>query len=313
MSTSINIYPKLNDEMIEKIGFVPGQYEFNYKRNQDEPLKATPPEDSRLTNLLFIEDEKYIWNLDLHHFKVRRHLEIQIPTFLFGPQGVVPENATIGVGVVWKCKESSIRGAEEVGTFTFNDKGPRTFTFEHTFTKGELKKEIHFSTILYVKAAGESKKNEFHLANRSGLQLGELDEMSVVMEGGGSEFPVIETGDPSMPLWWVNCMWTDPQDDAFSDENVRLCINTEHKRYPLVFSDKLNDSPLFLEIMASAIEIIIHKVMKSELWTDIRSGNNNSSGSIGEAVQYFIETFDLDVDSTERLSISIRSYLERNM
>lgn len=313
MSTSINIYPKLNDDLIDKIGFIPGQYEFYYKRTLDESLKATPPEDSRITNLLFLEDEQHIWNLNQHHFKVKRIIEIQNPVFLFGPMGIAPEEAVVGLGIVWKCKDSSIRGAEEIGFFGISDRGPLTFTFEQTFLKGDLKNEVHFSTILYVKSAGNSRQNELHLANRAGLQLGEIDDMTIVMEGSGSEFPVVETGDPSMPLWWINCMWSDPQEDAFSEENVRLCINTDHKRYPLVFSDKLNDSPLFLEIMASAIEIIIHKVMKSELWTDIRSGNNNSSGSIGEAVQYFIETFELDVDSPDTLSTSIRSYLERNM
>jgi hypothetical protein len=61
-----------------------------------------------------------------------------------------------------------------------------------------------------------------------------------------------------------------------------------------------------IDIVASALQIIIQKVKESEYWSEIVSGQNIEQGSIAQAIQYFITTFDWKADSPENLALSIR-------
>ncbi|SER70756.1 hypothetical protein [Salisediminibacterium halotolerans] len=314
MSIGINFFPEITDRLIQKTGVMHGSYSFSYMKNRELDMVTKYPDESRMGDLLFFEDPNYDWNPDDFNLKVSKPLTLNNPMFLFGKNGVAPEDAELAIGVIWTCKDINLRGAKEIISFTKSSNSPLNTEIELNFKRGTLKKELNLETIVYVKTPGHPSEDEMMLGNQSGLKLGKLDKKNIVIEGNGSEFPVVEVADPLKPLWWIDCSWTDPQEDAFEEENLKLCINRSHKNYTSVYNGKsINDSPVFIEIMASALEVIIQKTRESDTWEDIKRGEKNAPGSIGEAVYYFLSTFEWDVSSPERMSVSIRKYLEGNM
>jgi hypothetical protein len=161
-----------------------------------------------------------------------------------------------------------------------------------------------------LKNPGVSLDHEKHLANTAGVLLGTFDQFTIILDGNGSMFPIVEVFEPSQPLWWVRCDWTDPLIDRF-DEDIQICLNGCHPNYKLLKTESgLKGSPLLIEIIASALQIIVEKLKESEYWEDIISGRNYEQGSIAEAANYFITNFQWDTHSSERLALTIRKDLE---
>ncbi|SFL91121.1 hypothetical protein [Salibacterium qingdaonense] len=314
MSISISFYPEINDKLFEKLGVQNGEYHFSYMKNRDVYLNTQYPDENRMRDIVFIEDPGSEWDVDQHNLKIEKEVQINNPRFLFGSNGVAPRSAELGVGVIWSCKAAGVRGAEEIQVIRSDSPAPLNCNVQLNFPKSTLKSEIVLETVVYIKKSGIPEEDEKMLGNESGLLLGTINHTEIILEGSGSEFPVVEVYEPSMPLWWVECLWTDPQEDPFDEEHVKLCINRGHKNYKRLYEGNvIKDPDLFIEIMASALEIIIRKVKESDYWFDIIANYNNLPGSIGEALYYFKSTFNWDFSSPENLSLHIRQYLENNL
>ncbi len=314
MSIPISFYPHINENILNKLGVVNGEFNFYYTKNKDILMETKYPDESRIREVIYFEDSNYEWDPDSFNLKLTRPLTISNPNFLFGSRGVAPKQSKLAIGVIWTCKASNIRGAKIIHTFGSDEFAPLQCNLNLEFPRGVLKKELNLEVIIYIKEPGKITAGEEILANQPGLNLGIISRSSIVIEGNGSIFPVVEVEEPNMPLWWVYCSWSDPQEDSFDEEHIKLCINKAHKYYSQVYNGKsVKDSPLFVEIMASAIQNIIHKVEKSSYWENIKQNYNNSPGSIGEAIYYFMSTFDWDFSSPELLGLTIRKYLEENL
>ena len=145
--------------------------------------------------------------------------------------------------------------------------------------------------------------------------LGELEGKFVIrLDGVGSVFPVYEIHEPGQPLWYVKCDWDDPTYDLFSD-CVAININTAHKNYKYLDKTKRTfDEQLLKEIMASALGVIITKLKEQENYWDVTTiGEDLQSGSVSEAINYFINTLEWDVSGPESLSLSIRKFFDQRM
>lgn len=314
MSIPISFYPDIDEKLINKLGVETEDFVFSYVKNKNVTMETVYPDESRMKNLIFFEDPNYEWEPDYYNLNLKQTLRINNPGFLFGLKGVAPKDATLAVGVIWTCKAVNLRGAKEVITFKADSLSPLNCEIKLDFDKGTLKKELQIETVIYVKKSGNLENGEEILGNSPGINLGAISDTSIVIEGNGSVFPIVEVTEPEMPLWWVYCSWTDPQEETFEEENVKLCINKAHSNYPLIYNGKsVKDSPLFIEIMGSALQTIIHKVERSEYWNNIIQNYNNSPGSIGEAVYYFMTAFDWDFSSPELLNRTIRQYLEETI
>jgi hypothetical protein len=314
MSIPISFYPDIDDKLINKIGIENGEFRFSYTRNKEVFMVTKYSNESRMKELIYFEDPNYEWEPNQCNLKIKKSVVVKNPIFLFGPRGVAPKGALLAVGVIWTCKAINLRGAKEIHVFEKNHLTPIQCDIELNFLKGTLKNELNIKTIIYIKSSGNPQLGEEMLGNEAGLILGTISQSSVVIEGNGSVFPIVEVNEPGMPLWWVYCSWTDPQEDSFDEEHVKLCLNRAHGYYSDIYNNKsVKNSPLFIEIMASALQTIIYKVERSEYWENIKRNYNNSPGSIGEAVYYFMSTFDWDFSSPESLSRTIRQYLEENI
>jgi hypothetical protein len=313
MNIPLNFYPVLTQELIDKVGFQASDYHFKYTESENEfELDAVQAgEHANLSTNILIRDDRCVWTADTHNLCFSRVLTLNNPKFLFGEKGVAVSNAELGLALQWTSKTSNQRGIKVISSFRKDTESPYTTEFESYFPPGHLKGTIDFQIILYIRKPGKSAKKEEHLANSSGVILGVLDEYTVIIDGSGSVFPIVEVYEPSQPLWWVNFNWGDPMTDSFDDENIRICVNKAHRSYELLNTEAgLKESPFLVEVIASSLQLIISKLKESEFWEGIVKGEGFEHGSIAQAVNYFITTFQWDTSSPERLALSIRKYFD---
>lgn len=314
MSKVLTLYPMVDDNLRNKLICEFGDFEFSYNNPHYKELKTQLLEVSKETALLKFEDPDYTWDPEAHNLKVKRFSKISNPNFLFGEKGVVPNDSELAIGLIWSSKAVNIRGAKFLKTFTVDSERPLTFDIDIDFLKGTLKQELLLEVVIYVYKAGIVEPNEIHLCNIPGNIVGRLENTKIILEGNGSVFPIVEVEEATMPLWWVVCSWTDIQEDKFDVENIKICINRAHNNFDQVYTGKkIGNSPLFLEILGSALQTIIEKAKESPAWINVKSGDGLVPGSIGEAINYFINSFNWDISSPEKLSRSIRLYLEASM
>lgn len=312
MSRFISPCPTMDDSLRSKIGYQAMNYKFYYSKNKEYFDLDSEQVDGMGTreDYIKIADKTCEWDPDTYDLSFNRSISIDIPHFLFGENGIAGEKAELGVGIIWTSKTSNERGVIEMGTFSKSNTSVE-LSVKKTFFPGTLGSSVNFRTVLYLKKPGDLRPEESHLARTSGRLLGDLDEFTVIIDGNGSLFPIVEVEETNYPLWWVECDWTDPMSDSFSDENIRVCLNRKHKHFESInFLEGIGESPLFLEIISSAIHSMIIKIKETDEWSEISEGRGYESGSIGEAVHYFLSTFGWDTTSPERLALTIRKDLE---
>lgn len=310
MNIFLSLFPVLTQDLFSKIGFLATPYEFEYNHEGIRNKLNSLPIDNHAQKYEFLQisDDKSIWLPDKHNLCFKRSYTLSNHSFLFGENGLVCDDAEIGVALIWSSKTSNQRGAINIFSFRKTENSALNFQLQSSFPQGFLKGTVNFQTIIYIKKPGVKKESENHLANQPGIILGTLDEYSIILEGNASVFPIVEVAEPAQPLWWVNCDWSDPLADSFNEENVRICLNSAHPNYRLLKIDKgIKESPILVEIIASALQVIIQKVRDSEYWNEVLNGENMEPGSVGQAVNYFISTFNWDPHSPEKLAYSIRS------
>lgn len=303
----------MNSTLFEKIGFFATEYEFSYHKEQTEIPLETKLNDimNPNSNTLQVYDEDCNWYADVFDLIIRRKLEIRNPSFLFGSRGIAHEESELGIALMWMSKTSNQRGTFQINHFTCGVQS-LSFDIEKIFFPGILTGTIDLQTVLYLKKPAVN--NTANFAEDSGIILGILDHFKIIIDGKGSVFPIVEVNEPSQPLWYVKCDWTDPLIDGFDEENVSLCINRANPNYDsLKIENGLQGSPLFMEVIAGALQTIVQKIVLSPEWVDIMNGRNIEDGSIGQAVYYFISNFGWDTSTPERLALSIRKDIESRL
>ncbi len=312
MANSILLYPSLTDDLKKQIRFQKRAFCFYYENNGEECALIDEPTEV-YSSLYIIKDEMGIWSQEEYNLCFRRKYCLRTFQCLFGKNGIVCENARLGMAIIWTSSDSKQRGVIPIGSFSNED-----IIFEKTgemqFHKGQLRGEVNFSTILYIAQEGNQKEEELHLANEVGYNLGELDNYTIKLDGVGSAFPIFEVYEKEQPLWYVKCDWLDPTVDLFED-CVSINLNTAHKNYKFINQkDSAYNSQLLIEIMASALTIIIEKLRgDDDYWEQIINGDNFERGSIGQAINYFVSTLEWDISSPEKVSLCARKFFDQRM
>jgi hypothetical protein len=313
MAANISLFPVITDELLNKIRFQASPYELYYVRDDQEYKLCAEELDGGSTVHKVIDDEG-IWSPDDYQLCVRRKYFIRTYQCLFGSDGIVCNNAKLGLAVMWTSSDSKQRGVIPIGTIE-NSQSDLELELNYEFAEAQLRGDVEFSTIVFVKEAGTPLWDEEHLANQYGCVLGELESKFVIrLDGVGSVFPIYEIIEPGQPLWYVKCDWDDPTYDLFS-ECVSININIAHKNYKYLDKTKRTfDEQLLKEIMASALVIVITKLKEQENYWDVTTvGEELQSGSVSEAANYFINTLEWDVSGPEAISLSIRKFFDQRM
>lgn len=312
MPATISSFPMITEDMLKDISIEMSEYSFCYM----EISKKNFLECERISDdsvIYMINDSQGIWNPDEYNFSINRQYKFNNYNILFGENGVACNDSVIGVAVVWTSADSKQRGIINVGEInnTFEE---LNFNMEYFFDKAQLRGDVEFTTIIYIKNPGNPLNNEQHLANSCGCVVAEIDKLYLRLDGAGSMFPIYEVNYSDKPLWDLKCEWEDPRYDEFA-ECVSININTGHKNYKYLDKSKRTyDEQLLKEIMASALTIVITKLKNETFWDSIVSGTAEfDNGSIAQAVSYFITTLGWNVTKPESLSYSIRKFFDERM
>lgn len=313
MKAVVNLLPVVTEELLLKLGYQGTDYDFEYSSTlRTIPLTSEPVSgQEHLQTSFFLKDESETWSSATHNLLIKKTITLQNPSLLFGPMGVAGKEAEIGVAVMWASKQANQRGILRGESFRF-DTVKREFTVTGEISKGVLRDRFHINTVLYLKEVGNIREGERHLSQTSGIILGYLGkEVTIHLKGNGSIFPIFSLKEEG-PLWRVECNWDDIRSDSFDDENIRIILNENHPSYSLIEStDRKQVSPLMKEIIASAIQIIIEKAKTEVSLQEIVEGREIERGSVGMAIQYFIQAFNLDIRSPESIAYSLRAHLDQ--
>ena len=301
MKQNIIFYPTLDKTLVDKMAFKMLEFAARYSDNKGSYELSLKEDNDGISNVINIVDETGKWSLDQHNLEISGTIVIKNTAVLFGNEGLVGEDATLGVSLVWKSRPSNIRGAECIGKLN-KSTGEVVIDFSKAFEASILRGYVNLTVELFVIDAG-GKDNRL----KTGLTLGAMYDALVMLEGTGSNFAVFEKSAPGEPLWTVDCDWDDPEYSQFS-ECVKVTINTAHPAWTLASEDDVRKE-LLKEIMASSMQIVIAEVGHDQLAT----GDDYEPGSVCDAVSYFVNRAGLNMESNATIAKSIRAYLDKSM
>ena len=300
MSRSILFYPTINKKMLKSLNCQIEDFQSLYSRGSETyALKCNFEEEAGI-NYLSIVDDTGRWSPEQFNISFSGTLSLHKSEVLFGKNGIVPEGAVIGIGMLWKSKSSNFRGAEKLGIVD-SSSGELHFPFHKTFESASLRGTIELTFQLFVQDSGEND------CFPKGVSLGEVLAINIILEGINSTFTVFEKSAPGEPLWNVDCDWDDPGYDPFS-ESVRVTINTAHPAWALTVDEEVRKE-LLKEIMASSMQVVISELDDEHL--DITE--EYTPGSVCDAITYIISRADLKMESAATIAKSIRAYLDKSM
>ena len=318
MSEVFNMYPVLTKEKIDQAGITFYPVTCFYTENDEESLlNVDIPTEVTDNYAADVSDPKCVWDIASHELGIRKEIKADNLSSWFGPDGVASRNATIGLALQWISAKSDQRGIIPFAEIKI-DTPVKAYIADNVFGENTLKGSLILQTIAYLKDAGTPEEDEAYLCTQTGTVLGTIDRCELFLEGNGSVFPIATINDPEKPLWTVYYDDTaDPLEDSFDKDHVEIRLNKAHPCYDqLKIESSLKESPLFLEVISSALMIIITSAKESlgTEWTNVISGQNEyTHGSIAEAINYFVVKLGWDISSAAKLAQSIHSFFDANL
>lgn len=306
MSNEHSLFPSLNKRRIETIGYDRMNITFTYDKPTEKNIRVSI-NDSIKDPLIVLNDINSNWDSEIDNLNVEFDLDFKNLKFLFEKDGIVGKMTEIGIAVQWHSRVSRQRGVEILDTIDYS-KSLNVFVSKKIhFPAKTLRGSIYFDIFLFIKESDPTpKKSEEYKMNIKGANLGLIDTFQVLIDGEGTDFPLSDYTDIKGPLWKIMCTWNNPLEESFND-TVSILLNRGNKSYKYVSSDNKKDfnPTLMNEIMFNALEIIINKVKNSDFWSQVEE-LESEEGTVGAAVMYFIQTFELDTSSEEGLAYSLR-------
>lgn len=315
MASSFSMHPSLSFELIKKIGYSGNRFEFSYTDdNEDFPIGLDDINGTESSFVACLRDPRCIWYPETSNLIIRKKCTISNPAILFGSSGIAPRDAVIGVAIIWISSKSDQRGVVACGCFDA-ESSKVEISAECRFDKSCIKGSIQLQLILYLKESGNPTYEERHLNNATGVTYGTIEQCEIFTDGNGSVFPISTVYKESKPLWWVYYDESaDPMIDSFDDENVGIVLNKAHPLFETLKVDSsLKESPLLLEVLSSAMVIIMNSIRDSlgTEWKSIIASQDFSHGSLAEAMYHFVYKLQWNFDTQAELSKSIHSYFDK--
>lgn len=320
----ITPFRKINNAQKDELGITYSVCTANFiYDNQESELKLST--DGGSTENSYVIDAVRNWVPSLCKSSFSQTLLINtwaLKKLFEGDEFVANTDAVLGIAACWSLSKSHISGCIPLPIeIKYDDFGKNTLDSISVesildFAPGLLSGILTIQYELFLKTP--SRKKSFGIATVAGTRLGEItDPLVVCIDGDGSTFPVITIEKKGYPLWWVD---TDDIDDPLSDpmdeEHVRLVINTLHKDYNKLFGKNvMHDTPLFREIMASALEALFRCLYfdDSSFADKMNRISEAEEGSIALCVDFMKKSMNIQTDLPKNLHISVRRAVENRM
>ena len=310
MGDCISLYPMYNGDTSDGV-FVLKPYKLSFLDEDGNKHNLRLQADYVRSYLFFVDDPDDVWIHENYGFLVDRKIHISDPSSLFGSgsNAVACHDATLGLAFQWSSKSSSRKATKKIGSFTAKDRALE-LDISEKFEKCALRGEVNFSVILYIEKPGIPTDDESLFINQAGYVLGEIEGITLQLDGNGSMLPVFYEDVRGGALWRVSCNFSDPSYDSFSNPDVvSITINRSNPNFK--FIDKKNEAynpQMANEVMASAITMIIESL---RVYDNFASLDNPESGSVSDAVRYFRDVLSWDMSTPIAVNNSIREAFEK--
>lgn len=306
MANKILLYRQFSPDLAEQSGFKATAPMFSFIKNGS--LTYLDIVDSDKKNQFYIDDIEEGWNASENDLRIERKYSFSDISKLFGDSGVLATDGEIGIAAHIFSQTSGYQENVSFGVLSpYQQNGEYIFqkSFEPAFLKGTLKVEIY----IYVKKLGQPGPL---FADMVGSKLGTLSSFEIIVDGDGAVFPIVEVDKPGNPLWsLVVIPGVDFATDQFSADNARLELNKKHPMFNKLTEAKTQlANYLMIEILANAMTQLIY-MGREEL--ESLSSDDFVQGSLAAAINYWIETFELDIDSFSETNSQLRLRLEETM
>jgi hypothetical protein len=278
---------------------------------------------SNNNEVTFKEDGNYIipsgYLADQDDLTVELSISINNAQGLFADEssdGVVPEDAKLGLALFWESKESGQRGVGSRIEFGSSDT-IQNISLTLDFPKKEFRSEVSITPRLFLAEPSQKILNAKYCSTRGSI-LGDLSESrTIILDGDGSTYPLYEVSNGlNEPLWRVYMNWSDPLHDSFF-HHFKVTINRDHPDYESV---KRIDNPIrgqdtlpiaLKEIITSTLFAMLVKLKEDQtVWQDILE-NKSSPQSVGKLAWCFVHHLNWSMASYPELLQDIRNQIQK--
>lgn len=298
----ITLYKMIDHDLLEDVDCRITERSLSYENNniESEQIIEVPINETQL----IINEVDTNWSPIEHNLKIEQEFIFSNPNKLFGEQGVTNIKNTLGVACHIYSKTSNFQTTIHVGDI-FNTDQETNILFQYEFEPNSIGGSIYLEFYIYLK---EVDVKESFTANDVGtnLMVEPLEQYVIIIDGSGSEFPIEEINDVMQPLWRVEMNWTDIYEDLFNSNSVRIILNQAHELFGQLMNQRNRiNQYLMSDIIMSSIAMVIQEAIiadKNEFNEDI----DYQPGSIAQVVWYWISTYEVNTESIETISNSLR-------
>ena len=294
-SAYVSMYPKLDRKTL-KDSKMNVHYEADYD-TLDGNMKLEVHEGSGIS----FDDPNGIWSIEDYGINLRIIVEIEKPLNLLqcSLQGMVD---SISFAARIKSRDSLQRMVFNSCIVVDRSSDSIHGRIDVLIPPGTFRSSASLEVFAYLLKATEGTDIP------RGVILGTIDEDNVMFSGNGTDFPITTVISDENFLWRLDFYDdSEPGRVSFCDA-FALIFNEKHPSFKKLDLDKSPfDSPLFQEILAESVSILVSHVEKLE-----GCGNKDEpceSGSLSDAVHYMLDSYVQHVDDINRRSQNIHDFI----
>lgn len=309
MSNRIESFLMLTENMVSelntKLDLLEARYMFKDVINKLEFIKDEENDNE------FVLDNNGIWTSSLNNLQIIGKLAIDNYNILFDEYKLAREDTVLGIALTYISPNCTKTCTIPIGEISYFDKDEKQLDFKLDFEPGEISSILSLKFSIYVKRVNTREINSI-FAQNVGTILGEIYECNLVLEGQGSEFPIVTIENPEMPLWDMEVNF-EALDDLFSIDTICLKINKSHKDFPKLGVDKIskNNNLIWKEILASFFTNLF--LTSNEIESLENLFEEQQDGTVGGFLKIGLMQFNIETNEIKNpavLSAKIRKELD---
>ena len=310
MSNRIESFPMINEDIINELDINIKTLEAKYNANNIiNTLEIIKDEEDRNEYIL---DNNGIWTNNIYNLHIIGEFEIANYNILFKENKIAEKDTILGVAVTYILPSSTKTYTKEIGEITYSQEDTKVMKFNLDFDIGELSPKIYLKFSIYVKEVNLTN-NISIFAKNIGTVLGEIYDCSLIIEGQGSEFPIVIIEKQEGTLWDMEVNF-ESLDEIFSVDTICLKINRAHKDFTKLGIDKIstNNNLIWKEMLVSFFTNLFIVANEIENLDNIFN-EEIMEGTVGSFLKIQLTQFNIEINELKNpitLATKIRKELD---